>query len=215
MSRHSVPSSPSASPRGKAADKRERILAAAVKIFAKEGFYNARVSQIAELAGVADGTIYLYFKSKDDLLIQLFEDRVERINEKVRDAIASTPNAPARLALLISLYFDFIANDRALAEVITVELRQSSKFIKEYKNPKFADFLRIIGSLVEEGQQRGELRADFAPPLVARALFGSLDEIARAHLARGGRSFDLAQAKKQLSSLFLAGLAVVSPSGKP
>lgn len=184
-----------------------------MKVFAKEGFYNAKVSEIAELAGVADGTIYLYFKSKDDLLIQLFEDRVERINEKVRAAIASTEKATARLELLIGLYFDFIADDRALAEVITVELRQSSKFIKEYKNPKFADFLRIVGSLIEDGQKRGELRSDVAPPLVARALFGSLDEIARAHLARGGKSFDLNSAKKQLSALFLAGLAVVSPHG--
>ena len=214
MSRHSVPSAPSPSSR-KTADKRERILDAAIKVFAKEGFYNARVSQIAELAGVADGTIYLYFKSKDDLLIQLFEDRVERINEKVREAIARKASAVDQLELFISLYFDFIAQDRALAEVITVELRQSSKFIKEYKNPKFADFLRILGGLVEEGQKRGELRADFAPPLVARALFGALDEIARAHLARGGKSFELGVAKKQLSSLFLAGLAVVSPGGKP
>lgn len=216
MSRHSVSAPPTSNGRTKGADKndkRERILDAAVKVFAKEGFYNAKVSEIAELAGVADGTIYLYFKSKDDLLIQLFEDRVERINEKVRAALASTDKATTRLELLIGLYFDFIADDRALAEVITVELRQSSKFIKEYKNPKFADFLRMVGSLIEDGQKRGELRSDVAPPLVARALFGSLDEIARAHLARGGKSFDLNSAKKQLSTLFLAGLAVVSPHG--
>jgi TetR/AcrR family fatty acid metabolism transcriptional regulator len=212
MSRHSVPATPSPSPRGKTPEKRDRILDAAIKVFAKEGFYNARVSQIAELAGVADGTIYLYFKSKDDLLIQLFEDRVERINQKVRDAIQSTESAVARLQLFVELYFDFIAADRSLAEVITVELRQSSKFIKEYKNPKFADFLRILAGIVEAGQKAGELRRDLEPTLVARALFGSLDEIARAHLTK--RKFDLNAAKKQLSSLFLAGLAVVSPAGK-
>ena len=86
--------------------------------------------------------------------------------------------------------------------------------IRDSKNPKFADFLRIVAGIVEAGQKAGELRRDLLPTLVARALFGSLDEIARAYLARGSKTFDLTSAKKQLSSLFLAGLAVVSPGGK-
>ena len=93
---------------------------------------------------------------------------------------------------------------------ITVELRQSSKFIKEYKNPKFADFLRIVADVVTDGQKRGEFRKDLSPPLLSRALFGALDEIARAHLVRGGGRFDLGDASKELASLFLAGLRVVS-----
>src|SRR5438067_11627162 len=81
--------------------KRERILDAAVRVFAAEGFYNAKVSQIAQAAGVADGTIYLYFKSKDDLLISLFEDRMERINENLRQAIAGESNAIDRLKRVV------------------------------------------------------------------------------------------------------------------
>src|SRR5436309_12914212 len=116
--------------------KRERILDAAVRVFAEKGFYNAKVSDVARLAGVADGTIYLYFKSKDDLLISLFEDRMERINAQVREAIASAKGAPERLRRLCQLHQALVESNRPMAEVISVELRQSSKFIREYANPK-------------------------------------------------------------------------------
>src|SRR4051812_27342475 len=99
-------------------DKRERILDAAVKVFAREGFYNAKVSQIASAAGVADGTIYLYFKSKDDLLISLFEDRMEAINANLRKALEAETSAIARLRRVVSLHLQLVAEDRHLAEVI-------------------------------------------------------------------------------------------------
>src|SRR6476659_5828599 len=71
-----------------AGDKRERILAAAERIFARHGFFAAKVSDVAKEAGVADGTIYLYFKNKDDLLISLFERRMQEVNERLREATA-------------------------------------------------------------------------------------------------------------------------------
>ena len=116
--------------------KRERILEAAIKVFAAEGFYNAKVSQIAQQAGVADGTIYLYFKSKDDLLINLFEDRMERVNANLREAIETESTAEARLRRIVKLHLELVEKNRDMAEVISVELRQSSKFIREYSNPK-------------------------------------------------------------------------------
>lgn len=191
---------------GRATAKRERILDAAVKIFAQEGFYNAKVSQIAQEAGVADGTIYLYFKSKDDLLISLFEDRMERINANVREALASTPNALERLKRLIRLQIELVESNRHMAEVISIELRQSSKFMKEYANPKFAEFLRLIAGAVAEGQRAGDLRDDIDPPIFARALFGALDELTIAWLAKGKQKMDLSRAAEQLGSVFIDGL---------
>src|SRR5437868_7362857 len=136
MTVHSSPERPDRGDRGdRTGDKRERILAAAERIFARHGFFAARVSEIAKEAGVADGTIYLYFKSKDDLLISLFEDRMERINQNLRDAIASESNARDRLKRVIRLHLELVQQNRHMAEVVCVELRQSSKFIKEYANP--------------------------------------------------------------------------------
>lgn len=191
------------------AGKRERILDAAIKVFAAEGFYNAKVSQIAQAAGVADGTIYLYFKSKDDLLIQLFEDRMELVNANLRAALTSQQSAAERLKSVVRLHLQLVESNRDMAEVISVELRQSSKFIREYANPKFAEFLRTIAGAVVEGQRAGELRADIDPYIFARSLFGALDEIAVAWLVKhpGSKaSIDLPRAAEHVGNLFIDGL---------
>jgi TetR/AcrR family fatty acid metabolism transcriptional regulator len=191
--------------------KRERILDAAVKVFAAEGFYGAKVSQIADAAGVADGTIYLYFKSKDELLISLFEDRMDRVLDTLRKALASGGSALDRLRRIMELHLELIEANPEMGEVITVELRQSAKFVREYQNPKFGEFLRLIADEVAEGQRAGELRADLDPQLVSRALFGALDEVAlswivRPQKGRGRPRGELSSAAKQLSAIFLEGL---------
>jgi len=160
-------------------DKRERILDASERIFARHGFFAARVSEIAKEAGVADGTIYLYFKSKDDLLISLFQRRMTQVNEQLRAAVAEgTPIE--QLHAFIRTYLRLLSNEPTAAEVVTIELRQSSKFMKEYDNPEFADFLRMLGGIIAEGQDRGELDASIPSHVAARMIFGILDELALA-----------------------------------
>src|SRR5262245_23949898 len=174
-----VHSSPERPERGDRADKRERILAAAERIFARHGFFAARVSEIAKDAGVADGTIYLYFKSKDDLLISLFENRMRQVNERLRQAIAGRPPAE-QLRAFIHTYLQLVSEEPTVAEVLTIELRQSSKFMKEYDNPQFADFLRMLGGIIADGQARGELDGAVPSHIAARMIFGILDELALA-----------------------------------
>jgi TetR/AcrR family fatty acid metabolism transcriptional regulator len=177
MTAHSSPERPDRD--RVAGDKRERILAAAERIFARHGFFAARVSEIAKEAGVADGTIYLYFKSKDDLLISLFESRMKQVNEQLRAAIAD--RAPAeQLRAFIRAYLQLVADEPAAAEVLTIELRQSSKFMKEYDNPEFADFLRMLGGIIADGQARGDFDAAIPSHIAARMIFGIVDELALA-----------------------------------
>jgi TetR/AcrR family fatty acid metabolism transcriptional regulator len=198
------------------ADKRDRILAAAERVFGRRGFFAARVSEIAKDAGVADGTIYLYFKSKDDLLISLFELRMKQVNEALRAAVASAP-PPEQLHAFIRAYLRLVHDDPAAAEVITIELRQSSKFMKEYENPQFADFLRMLGGLIAAGQARGELDPAVPPHVAARMIFGMLDELSLAWvLARqpiqaaspGARpkKFDIVRAADWVVALVTSGL---------
>jgi TetR/AcrR family fatty acid metabolism transcriptional regulator len=130
-----------------AGDKRERILDAAEQVFAEHGFFAARVAAIAKEAGVADGTIYLYFRNKDDLLISLFERRMEQVNLLLAAAIAGR-SPEQQLRAFIEAYLTMIRDQPAAAEVLTIELRQSSKFMKEYENPRFGDFLRLLGGIV-------------------------------------------------------------------
>src|SRR6516165_458394 len=162
----------------RAGDKRERILDAAVRVFAKKGFYATRVSEVAKAAGVADGTIYLYFKSKDELLVSLFEDRVERLLAFLQTELPTTATASEKLRRIIELQLGLLEGERDLAEVITVILRQSTKLMKEYAAPEFTAYLDAIARVVAEGQTSGEFRADLSPHLAARAIFGALDGIA-------------------------------------
>src|SRR5687768_4280551 len=201
----------------RSSDKRVRILSAAERVFARRGFFAARVSEIAKDAGVADGTIYLYFKSKDDLLISLFESRMRQVNDVLRAAIAAA--APRdQLRAFIRAYLRLVHDEPAAAEVLTIELRQSSKFMKEYENPQFADFLRMLGGLIADGQQRGELDAAIPSHVVARMIFGMLDELSLAWvLARqpsissgtpGARpkKFDIVRAADWVVALVTSGL---------
>lgn len=180
MTVHSSPDRPERGDRGdRSGDKRERILVAAERIFARHGFFAARVSEIAREAGVADGTIYLYFKSKDDLLISLFENRMKQVNDQLRQAIAGKPPAE-QLRAFIHTYLQLVSDEPTAAEVLTIELRQSTKFMKEYDNPQFADFLRMLGGIIADGQARGELDAAIPSHIAARMIFGIVDELALA-----------------------------------
>lgn len=175
-------------------------------VFAARGFYNARVSDIAREAGVADGTIYLYFKNKDDLLISLFEDRMEAILHRFRDELARFPDARARLRRFIELHLSMVADDPTLAEVLTVELRQSAKFMREYKAPKFGEYLDLIGQTLELGRQTGEFRADLDPAILKRALFGALDEVSMVWASSRRRPYPIEEAARQVWSLCEHGL---------
>ena len=189
-----------------AGDKRARILAAAEEVFARRGFYNARVSEIARAAGVADGTIYLYFKSKDDLLISLFETRMKDVIGELETAVPPDGAAPLRLSAFISAYLRLIRDRPQIAEVLTVELRQSSKFMKEYSNPRFGEFLKLLAGIISEGQSRGELDDEIPAPIAARAIFGVLDELALAWLLGGHNKFDIVRAADWVGAMTLRGL---------
>jgi AcrR family transcriptional regulator len=182
-------------------DKRERILSAAERIFARHGFFAAKVSDVAKEAGVADGTIYLYFKSKDDLLISYFERRMQQLNELLIAATASV--APSeQLHTFIRTYLQLVHDEPTAAEVLTIELRQSSKFMKEYENPEFADFLRLLGRAYADpapfirqllSDQYGEMIARFKAAF-ARALpqMPRKELSWRLHFIMGALSYTLA-----------------------
>ncbi|GAB4211407.1 MAG: hypothetical protein OHK0013_33120 [Sandaracinaceae bacterium] len=197
----------------KSADKRERILRAAIKVFARKGFYATRVSEIAKAAGVADGTIYLYFRNKDDVLVSVFESRITRLVEVLREVVSSDQSFEDRFRRLVELQLGLLEGRRELAEVVTVNLRQSSKLLKQYAAPLFVQYLDVIAGLVAEGQQRGVVRADVNPRVVARSLWGALDGIALTWAVGGGEAGQLSRAAQQVSGVFLAGLLAPSVGG--
>jgi TetR/AcrR family fatty acid metabolism transcriptional regulator len=189
----------------KNSDKRRRILDAAVKVFAEKGFFQARVSDIARMAGVADGTIYLYFKNKDDLLISIFEEKMKEINVKFRDALGTEKDSVQRFRRLIGMHLAGFQAYPELAAVLQVELRQSSRFMREYKKVELKNYLDLMGDVVREGQQQGVFRKDIPLGLVKRFVFGALDEVVSTWVL-AGRPYDLESLTDPLVDLFLNGL---------
>jgi TetR/AcrR family fatty acid metabolism transcriptional regulator len=169
-------------------DKRSRILEAAIKVFAERGFHSATVAEIAKAAGVADGTIYLYFKGKDDLLLRLFDEKMTELLSEARAELARETSAPARLKRFIQLHLSLVERNPDLASVLIVELRQSAQFIKAADRNKLASYVDLIAEVVRAGQESGELAGSISPATVKRAIFGALDELALGWLLSGRRT---------------------------
>jgi len=192
--------------RGAAKDKHEKILKAAIKVFAKNGFHNSKISQIAKEAGVADGTIYLYFKNKDDILIKVFEEQLEIVIEIFNEKLVGIDNPEDKLRAFIKMHMELMEKHKALAEVISVELRQSHKFMKEYVPTRFAEYLNIVSHIIREGKDKGVFRADVKPGVVKRALFGALDELVLYWVLTPQPKYDVETITEQTTETFLRGI---------
>jgi len=187
-------------------NKHQKILKAAVKVFAEKGFYNSRVSEIAKEANVADGTIYLYFKNKDDILISLFEEEFGQIVENMRKELAKEKDPLQKIRIFAITHLSIVSKQQQLGEVLGVEVRQSSKFMKEYIDNPFIEYLNLIRSIVIEGQEKGFIRKDLTPGIMKRALFGALDEMARYWVLSTKKKHSINEAALQISEVFIRGV---------
>lgn len=194
-------------------DKRARILDAAVRVVAEKGFPGATVAEIAREAGVADGTIYLYFRSKDDLLVSLVEDALGRILADARARVDAAPSPIEGLREFIRHHLEQVAGRPDLALVLTVELRPSARPLQTYVGRAFVGYLDLLADVLRRGQEDGSVRADLNVKAVRRAIFGALDEVALAWLL-GGRRFDLSQNAEELAGLFARGVAAGAVVGE-
>jgi len=186
--------------------KHQKILEAAVKVFAQKGFFNAKVSEIAKEARVADGTIYLYFKNKDDILIHLFEEEMEKIIRGMRERLRASAHPVEKLKIFIRTHLGLVERNPAMAEVIQVELRQSNKFMKDYDNRKFHEYLNILADIVREGQQQGLIRQNLLPSVAKRVIFGALDEISTYWVFSRRRNKALEEVANQVCEILIHGL---------
>jgi TetR/AcrR family fatty acid metabolism transcriptional regulator len=163
--------------RAVAPDKREAILRAAIRVFSKNGYFNSKVADIAKEAGIADGTVYLYFKSKDEILHSVFDRMMEEFIAEGRKEIAPITKADERLRRIAQLHLERLGADRDLAIVFQVELRGSTKFMEEFSAAGFAEYLDIIGQTISEGQKTGIFRKGLNAKICAKILYGALDEM--------------------------------------
>jgi TetR/AcrR family fatty acid metabolism transcriptional regulator len=211
MNIHSVASSSAAALTPDRADKRAAILRAATDVFAARGFFNAQVADVARAAGVAAGTVYLYFRSKDDLLVSIFERTMRTAIADGRACIAPLSDPIQQLRALARVHLDRLGRDRNLAVVFQVELRQSTKFMERFSATLLREYLGLIRGIVAAGQQSGAFRAGINPTLAAKLLFGGLDEMATNWIL-SRRKYSLAAEADAIVDVFVGGL---SPSRAP
>jgi TetR/AcrR family fatty acid metabolism transcriptional regulator len=187
--------------------RRRAILDSAVRVFAEHGFFAARIRDIAAGAGVAEGTIYLYFEGKDDLLLTAFREKVNEFVTSVRDVNAAELPFQERLARFVALQFESIEADPPLATVLLLESRQSSKFYGGAVRDVLKTYAQAIDSLLATGVERGEVRPDADVPLARRMLIGALEEVELEWLL-GERGRPLVPMAARFAATFSQGIAV-------
>jgi TetR/AcrR family transcriptional regulator, fatty acid metabolism regulator protein len=193
-------------PRAAVPDKRAAILRAATQVFARNGYFNAKVADIARSAGVADGTVYLYFRSKEEILHSIFDRGVGEAIADARRQIADVTDPREKLRRIARLHLERLGADRDLAVVFQVELRGSTKFMEEFSAAGLAEYLRLIREAFEEGQRAGLFRAELNAKVVAKILFGALDEMATNWIL-SPRRYKLAPMADEVLDIFLNGVS--------
>jgi TetR/AcrR family fatty acid metabolism transcriptional regulator len=186
-------------------DKPQQIIDAAIRVFARNGYYNSRVSDIAREAGIAAGTIYLYFKTKDEILVTLFREKMAAWVASVRRDIAGEPDAVAKLRKLVVLHFQVLEQHPDLAEVLQVELRQGHKFFRGASAHEVSAYFDLIGGVLDEGMAAGLIRHDLPVKVATKMLFGAMDQVATSWVL-GKRGYRLTDSAEAVASIFLKGI---------
>jgi len=186
-------------------DKPQQIIAAAIRVFARGGYYNSRVSDIAREAGIASGTIYLYFKTKDEILVTLFREKMAEWVALVRRELAAERNPLAKIRKIVALHFKVLEENPDLAEVVQVELRQGQKFFRGASAHEVSAYFAVINDVLEEGVGAGLIRRDLPVKVATKMLFGAMDQLATSWVL-GKRGYRLTEAAEPVATIFLQGV---------
>lgn len=185
--------------------KRRKILRAAIDVFSRDGYYSARMTDVAREAGVADGTLYLYFEGKEHLLLSVFDDVLDRFVLKLREEISAIEDPIRKVSIMIELHLEALGRDRALAQVLQVETRHSRHFMSILSRGKLGEYLSLLKGIIEEGQDLGVFRKDIRSSIATNVIFGAVDELVNRWLLSEDPG-DLLRLHAPLQKMLLEGL---------
>ncbi|KAB2334156.1 TetR/AcrR family transcriptional regulator [Cytobacillus gottheilii] len=184
--------------------KYRQIIDAAVVVIAENGYHQAQVSKIAKQAGVADGTIYLYFKNKEDILISLFQDKMGHFIERIEEQIAGKERAVEKLLVMVESHFTMLSQDRHLAIVTQLELRQSNKELRLKINEVLKGYLSLVDKILVEGKENGEFSGNLETRLARQMIFGTMDEVVTTWVMND-QKYDLPSLAPSVHQLLISG----------
>jgi len=185
--------------------KYKQIIDAAVIVIAENGYHQAQVSKIAKEAGVADGTIYLYFKNKEDILISVFREKMGVFVENVKEILKKEISATEMLAKMIENHFSLLNGDRHLAIVTQLELRQSNKELRYRINEVLKEYLSLLDTILREGIEKGEFDERIDIRLARQMVFGTIDETITSWVMND-QKYDLMKLAPEVHRLILNGM---------
>jgi len=189
-------------------NKYHLILEAAVKVFARQGFYQSTVAQIAREAGVADGTIYLYFKNKEDILVNFFHYKTKQVFERFRAEVDKAESGLDKLRNLVRRHLTEFQRDRDMAILYQVGTHQIDRLAEDQIREMSKMYQDIVSEIVEVGQQEGSIRKDLYVGLVKRFILGGVDEVINTWL-HSENDYDLVSMADPLVELFIRGIGTV------
>lgn len=181
------------------------ILDAAQKVIAESGFHGAQVSRIAKEAGVADGTIYLYFKNKEDILVSLFRERLGDLVNLFNESIGERDSAEEALRTVCKIHFTQLEMNVDLAYVTQIELRQSSLELRDAIGLTVKPYILLIENIIRKGIEEKAFRADVDPKLTRLLIFGAMDQVVTSWVI-SGRKYSLSAQVDKSVAFFLRGL---------
>lgn len=187
--------------------KYRQIIDAAVIVIAENGYHQAQVSKIAKQAGVADGTIYLYFKNKEDILISLFQEKMGNFVEMAEEKIVGTESAAEKLRTIVETHFQILSDDRHLAIVTQLELRQSNIDLRHKINEVLKGYLALIEQILMNGKENGEFSPTLDIRLARQMIFGTMDETATTWVMND-QKYDITALAGPVHQLLLKGFMV-------
>ncbi|MBM3666911.1 MAG: TetR family transcriptional regulator [Actinobacteria bacterium] len=162
---------------GRAAEKRRLILDAAIRVFARQGFHSARVSDVAEEAGVAYGLVYHYFDSKDQMLNELFTERWSLLLEAISEADAELDSPRAKLGAAAGFIIESYRHDPELMKVIIVEVTRAANSFGRTHLPEIRQAYDAIAKIVADAQADGEFRTDVSADFAAMLFYGAIEQL--------------------------------------
>jgi TetR/AcrR family fatty acid metabolism transcriptional regulator len=190
------------------ADKYQRILDAAVAVFAEKGFFVSRVSDIADRANVADGTVYLYFKNKDEILATAINTAFDGFMKTARQELSNLPTPSERLRRLAYLHLEALGSNRNLAVVFQMELRQSTRFLSRFSHEHLVEYFNLVREAIRDGKASGEFRAELPEKIAANCFFGAMDEMVTSWVL-SEKDYPLANVADSLLDILLNGIKAV------
>jgi TetR/AcrR family fatty acid metabolism transcriptional regulator len=190
--------------------RRESIIQAAIEVFSKKGFQAAGISEIAQRAGVADGTIYQYFKNKEDLFFSIPIEKTNEFRSKVELHLKGISGALNKIRKFVWYFLYFFKTNPEYGRLLMLEMRVNKSFVKTETYDFLKQSVSSVLEIIEEGQKEGVIRKDVDIYLLRHLILGILEHMVTRWLLKETK-YDLLEHHQEVSRLLIGGLRLAPP----